>query len=45
MPEKTDVPSDWRISAPGPVASISGTTPKMKAKDVIRIGRRRTLAA
>ena len=39
MPENTAVPSDWRISAPGPVAIISGTTPRMKEKAVIRIGR------
>src|SRR6266849_6795231 len=45
MPKKTAVPSAWRISAPAPVASASGTTPKMKAKDVIKIGRRRVRAA
>src|SRR5690606_3071148 len=31
----------WRISAPAPLDSTSGTTPMMKAKLVIRIGRRR----
>ena len=41
MPQNTAVPSAWRISAPGPVAITSGTTPRMKAKDVIRIGRSR----
>ena len=41
MPENTAVPSARRISAPGPVAITSGTTPRMKAKAVIRIGRRR----
>ena len=41
MPKKTAVPSACRISAPGPVAITSGTTPRMKAKAVIRIGRRR----
>ena len=45
IPENTAVPSDWRISAPAPVAIANGTTPKMKAKDVIRIGRRRVRAA
>ena len=45
MPENTAVPSDWRISAPGPVAIISGTTPRMKAKAVIRIGRSRSRQA
>ena len=39
MPKNTAVPSAWRISAPAPVASASGTTPKMKANDVIRMGR------
>ena len=39
------MPSDWRISAPGPVAIISGTTPRMKAKAVIRIGRSRSRQA
>ena len=43
MPKNTAVPRAWRISAPAPVASASGTTPKMKANDVIRIGRSRVL--
>src|SRR3954453_10155462 len=37
MAKKTVVPSDWRISAP--VAMASGTTPRMKANEVMRIGR------
>ena len=41
MPPNTVVPIDWRLAAPAPVANISGTTPRMKAKAVIRIGRRR----
>ena len=41
MPEKTAVPSEPRISAPAPWASTSGTTPRMNAKLVIRIGRSR----
>src|ERR1044071_8319001 len=45
MPENTAVPSVWRSSAPAPTAQTSGTTPKMKANDVIRIGRSRSLAA
>ena len=45
MPKNTAVPSDCRISAPAPVAITSGTTPRMKAKDVIRIGRSRVRAA
>ena len=45
MPKATAVPIAWRISAPGPTAITSGMTPKMKAKLVIRIGRRRERAA
>jgi len=45
IPKNTAVPSAWRSSAPGPVAITSGMTPRMKAKDVIRIGRRRLCAA
>ncbi len=43
--DNTVVPSAWRISEPAPSAIISGTTPRMKAKEVIRIGRRRVRAA
>ncbi len=42
MPPNTVVPIDCRLAAPAPVANISGTTPRMKAKAVIRIGRRRS---
>ena len=45
MPPNTVVPIDWRLAAPAPVAIISGTTPRMKAKAVIRIGRSRSRAA
>ena len=45
MPANTAVPSDWRISAPAPVATTSGATPRMNANDVIRIGRSRVRAA
>ena len=45
MPAKTAVPSVWRSSAPAPVAQTSGTTPRMNANDVIRIGRSRNRAA
>ena len=41
MPLKTAVPSARRISAPAPLATTSGTTPRIKAKLVIMIGRRR----
>ena len=42
MPLKTAIPSDRRISAPAPVATASGITPRMKANEVIRIGRSRS---
>ena len=45
MPPNTVVPIDCRLAAPAPVANISGTTPRMKAKAVMRIGRRRRRAA
>ena len=45
MPANTAVPSEWRISAPAPVATTSGKTPRMKANDVIRIGRSRSREA
>ena len=45
IPKNTAVPSACRISAPGPDAITSGTTPRMKAKLVIRIGRNRVRAA
>ena len=45
IPKSTAVPRDWRISAPAPLATASGNTPRMKAKEVIRIGRRRMRAA
>src|SRR5215510_8624958 len=44
-PEQHAVPSDCRISAPAPVATASGATPRMNERDVIRIGRRRVRAA
>src|ERR1700757_2899707 len=45
MPANTAVPSACRNSEPAPVAQTSGVTPKMKANEVIRIGRSRSLAA
>jgi len=45
MPPNTPVPIACCVSALAPVASISGTTPRAKASDVIRIGRRRRRAA
>src|SRR5579864_1149004 len=45
MPPKTVVPTEWRPFSPAPVATTSGTTPRMKARDVIRMGRKRIVAA
>ena len=45
MPKNTAVPRAWRISAPAPTANTRGATPRMKANEVIRIGRRRVRAA
>ena len=45
MPLKTAVPNARRISAPAPLATTKGTTPKMKASEVIKMGRSRILQA
>lgn len=45
MPETTVMPIEIRELAPAPVASTSGTMPRMKANEVIRIGRKRARAA
>ena len=42
MPKNTAVPSAWRSSAPAPVAITSGNTPRMKASEVMMIGRSRS---
>ena len=42
MPLNTAVPSERRISDPAPVARTSGTTPRMKAKEVMVMGRSRS---
>ena len=44
MPPMTVKPMTWRDSAPAPLALASGTQPRMNAKLVIRIGRRRNFA-
>src|SRR5580658_3843027 len=44
IPENTVMPIDLRALAPAPLANTSGTTPRMKANDVIRIGRKRARA-
>ena len=45
MPVNTVMPIEARALAPAPVASTSGSTPRMKANEVIRIGRKRARAA
>jgi hypothetical protein len=32
IPNSTAVPSDWRISAPAPLATARGATPKMNER-------------
>ena len=44
MPLKTAVPSERRIAAV-PVATSIGTTPRMNAKEVIKMGRSRSREA
>ena len=45
MPPITPVPTAMRLAAPAPLAITSGTMPRMKASEVMMIGRRRNLAA
>ena len=45
MPPMTPTPTTCRAAAPAPVATARGRQPMMKAKQVIRMGRRRILAA
>ena len=45
MPPATAVPTELRAPAPAPVAYASGSTPRMNANDVMRIGRSRMRAA
>ena len=44
IPPMTVVPRTWRETPPEPVANHSGTQPRMKAKAVIRMGRKRRRA-
>ena len=44
MPPITLVPSEWRLAAPAPVLSARGSTPKISARDVMMIGRKRNFA-
>ena len=41
MPLNTVMPMDWRAAAPAPLATTRGTTPRMNANEVMRIGRKR----
>ena len=45
IPQNTAVPMTFCAPAPAPLASMSGTPPRMNAKAVIRIGRKRSRAA
>ena len=45
IPNTTAAPNAIRLCAPAPVANNKGITPSTKAKDVIRIGRKRTCPA
>ena len=45
IPNTTAAPNAIRLCAPAPVANNNGITPSTKAKDVIRIGRKRTCPA
>jgi hypothetical protein len=45
MPPITPVPMARWLAEPAPLASTSGSTPRMKASEVIRIGRKRRCAA
>src|SRR5208283_2971758 len=44
IPPITVVPMIWRATEPAPDAVHNGTQPRMKAKDVIKIGLSRSLA-
>ncbi len=45
IPPNTVVPTECRLADPAPEAKTSGSTPRMKANDVIRMGRSRIRAA
>ena len=44
MPANTAIPMLTRAAAPAPLATTSGTTPRMKANAVIMMGRKRSFA-
>jgi len=39
------VPIEFRLAAPAPEAKTKGSEPRMNAKDVIKMGRKRSRAA
>ena len=45
IPAKTAIPNEIRLAAPAPVDMTNGKTPRIKANEVMRIGRKRTLPA
>lgn len=45
IPAKTAIPNEIRLAAPAPVEMTRGKTPRMKANEVIKIGRSRTFPA
>ena len=45
IPKNTPVPIECRLAAPAPDATTSGTTPRMNANEVMRIGRNRSRPA
>ena len=45
MPPITPVPIEFWLAEPAPEASTSGSTPRMNASEVIRMGRNRRCAA
>ncbi|MNR41494.1 hypothetical protein D3C85_1598890 [compost metagenome] len=45
MPPITGQPRAWRLAAPAPLEVTSGTQPRMKASDVMAMGRKRSRAA
>ena len=45
IPKNTPVPIEWRLADPGPDAMTRGNIPNTKASEVIRIGRKRNMAA
>lgn len=42
IPANTAIPKEIRLAAPAPVEITKGSVPKMNAKEVIRMGRKRT---